>query len=44
MFLYFANYICNVLPMIMIEKFYSVMEVELTINKVKLSSFNQPWS
>ena len=43
-YLYFANYNCNILRMIMIEKVYSVKEIEFTKNKVKVSSYNQPWS
>jgi hypothetical protein len=34
MFLYFANYICNILRVIMIKKMYRVMEIELTMNLV----------
>jgi hypothetical protein len=34
MFLCFAKYICNILGMIIIKNMYSVMEVELTMNKV----------
>ena len=41
--MFFANYICDILRMIMIEKVYSVKEIEFTMNKVKFSSYNQPW-